>query len=197
MSCFFTYPLCFKPLTSAAMEKEKVRGKNEHFSKFEKLINTNKFHTWFFSHISIKFQQNLLTQFKKRFQGHGFFLSSGFASLICFLSTICLFLIVTSQLLQFFVGQATHCRSHKSVEQQKTQENTHHIIHSCVCQSLSHVQLCESLDCGPPGFSVHGILQARILPPGDLPDSGLEPWSPALQADSLLFELPWSSYLSY
>ena len=27
--------------------------------------------------------------------------------------------------------------------------------------------------------------------PGDLPDPGIEPRSPALQADSLLFELPW------
>ena len=26
-------------------------------------------------------------------------------------------------------------------------------------------------------------------PPEDLPDPGIEPWSPALQADSLLFEL--------
>ena len=39
-----------------------------------------------------------------------------------------------------------------------------------------------------------GILQARILewvpPPGDLPDSGIEPESSALQADSLPAELP-------
>ena len=27
--------------------------------------------------------------------------------------------------------------------------------------------------------------------PGDLPDPGVEHWSPALQADSLLSELPW------
>ena len=39
-----------------------------------------------------------------------------------------------------------------------------------------------------------GILQARILewvecpPPGDLPNAGIEPRSPALQADSLLAE---------
>ena len=39
-----------------------------------------------------------------------------------------------------------------------------------------------------------GILQARILEwvahpsPGDLPDPGIEPRSPALQADSLLSE---------
>ena len=60
------------------------------------------------------------------------------------------------------------------------------------------VQLCLSLsdlmDCSPPGSSVHGILQARILEwlpfpsPGDLPDPGIEPRSPALQADSLTSE---------
>ena len=53
-------------------------------------------------------------------------------------------------------------------------------------QSLSPVQLCNPLDCSPPGSSVHGILQARYwsgLPfpsPGDLPDPGIEPASPAL-----------------
>ena len=46
----------------------------------------------------------------------------------------------------------------------------------------------------PPGSSVHGILQARILewlpcpPAGDLADPGIEHRSPALQADSLLAE---------
>ena len=44
-------------------------------------------------------------------------------------------------------------------------------------------------DCSPLGSPVHRILQARILKqvaissPGDLPDPGTEPWSPALQAD--------------
>ena len=43
----------------------------------------------------------------------------------------------------------------------------------------------------PPGSSVHAILQARILEwlpcplPGYLPNPGIEPRSPALQADSL------------
>ena len=32
-----------------------------------------------------------------------------------------------------------------------------------VVQSLSHVRLCDPMDCSPPGSSVHGILQARIL----------------------------------
>ena len=51
--------------------------------------------------------------------------------------------------------------------------------------------LCDPMDCSPLGSSVHGILQARILSglsfpsPGDLPDSRMEPRSPALQADSL------------
>jgi len=51
------------------------------------------------------------------------------------------------------------------------------------------------MDDSPPGFPVHGILQARYwsgLPfpsPGDLPDPGIKPRSPALQADSLPTEL--------
>ena len=31
------------------------------------------------------------------------------------------------------------------------------------CSSLSHVQLCNPMDCSPPSSSVYGILQARIL----------------------------------
>ena len=61
-------------------------------------------------------------------------------------------------------------------------------------------QLCPTL-CDPmnyilPGSSVHGILQARILEAvaipfsRDLPDPGIEPGSPALQADSLPSEPP-------
>ena len=50
------------------------------------------------------------------------------------------------------------------------------------------------MDYSPPGSSIYGILQARILewlpclPPGDLPHPGIEPWSfasLALQAASL------------
>ena len=51
--------------------------------------------------------------------------------------------------------------------------------------------------CSPPGFSVHGILQAAIPlsrlsfhSPGDLLDSGIKPRSPVLQLDSLLSEPP-------
>ena len=46
------------------------------------------------------------------------------------------------------------------------------------------------------GSSIHGIFQARVLEwiafpsPGDLPDPGIEPGSPALQADVLPSEPP-------
>ena len=56
--------------------------------------------------------------------------------------------------------------------------------------------LCDLMDCSPTGFSVHGIFQARTLEwvamssPGDLPNPGIKPRSPALQADSLLSESP-------
>ena len=61
-------------------------------------------------------------------------------------------------------------------------------------KSLSHVQLRNPLDCSPPGSSVHGIPQIRILEwvampfSGDPPNLGIEPGSPAMQADSLPFE---------
>ena len=54
--------------------------------------------------------------------------------------------------------------------------------------------LCHSMDCIPPGSSVHRLLQTKYQSglsfpsPGDLPDPGIKPWSPALQADSLPFE---------
>ena len=55
--------------------------------------------------------------------------------------------------------------------------------------------LCEPLDCSLPGSSVHEIFQARVLEwvapsPGDLPNPGIEPRPPALQADALLSEPP-------
>ena len=65
-----------------------------------------------------------------------------------------------------------------------------------VTKSCLVVSNSDPKDCSPPGSSVHGILQARILEwvvcplPGDLPDPGIEPRSPALQVDSLPSEPP-------
>ena len=58
------------------------------------------------------------------------------------------------------------------------------------------------MDCSPPGSSVHGILQPRILEwvailQGIFPTPVIEPVSPALQADSLLLshqERPFWEY---
>ena len=47
--------------------------------------------------------------------------------------------------------------------------------------------LCNPMDYSPPGSSVHGISQARklewvpMIPPGDLPNPGVQPATPALQ----------------
>ena len=54
-----------------------------------------------------------------------------------------------------------------------------------------YTTLCDPMDCGPLGSSVHGISQQEYwngLPftsPGDLPNPGIKSMSPAWQADSL------------
>ena len=65
---------------------------------------------------------------------------------------------------------------------------------SSVAQSCP--TLCNPKDCSLPGSSVHGIFQARVLEwvaisfSRDLPNPGIKPGSPALQADVLLSEPP-------
>ena len=52
------------------------------------------------------------------------------------------------------------------------------------------------MGCSSPGFSVHGIFQARVLEwvaisfSRDLPNPGIEPGSPPLQADALPSDPP-------
>ena len=49
------------------------------------------------------------------------------------------------------------------------------------------------MDCSPPGVSVHGISQARILPfptLGDLPDPRIKPMSPAFVGGFFTTESP-------
>ena len=64
----------------------------------------------------------------------------------------------------------------------------------CLVTQSSQLFVTPWTVASPPGSSVHGILQARILeglpcpPSGDLPNPGFEPRSPALQVDSLLSE---------
>ena len=62
-------------------------------------------------------------------------------------------------------------------------------------ESISHVQLCNPMDCSPPGSSVHGILEWVAIPfSRGSSNLEIEPWSPALQADSLPSEPPRKPY---
>ena len=60
----------------------------------------------------------------------------------------------------------------------------------------SCLTLCDPMDCSLPGLSVHGIFQARVSDwvvisfSKDLSDPGIDPGSPALQADALPSEPP-------
>ena len=70
----------------------------------------------------------------------------------------------------------------------------------CVCVRVT--QSCPTL-CDPMDYTVHGILQARIMEwiafpyPGDLPNPGIEPRSPTMQADSLPAGPPGKPYSYY
>ena len=63
------------------------------------------------------------------------------------------------------------------------EEFSHRLFPVHVCKvTQSCLALCDPMDCSPPGSSIHGILQARILellcpPPGKLPNPGTEPTS--------------------
>ena len=69
-----------------------------------------------------------------------------------------------------------------------------YLVKSEVAQSCP--TLWDPMGCSLPGFSVHGIFQAMSwsgLPfpsPGDLPNPGIEPGSPALWTDALPSEPP-------
>ena len=72
----------------------------------------------------------------------------------------------------------------------------------CVCKSLSRVQLFATPWAAahqyPLSMEFSRQEYCSRLPfpsPGDLPDPGIEPMSPALQADSLPFELQGSPFL--
>ena len=68
----------------------------------------------------------------------------------------------------------------------------------CVCECLvtqSCPTLCDPIDCSLPGSSVHADSPGKntgmgflALLQGDIPNPGIKPRSPALQADSLLTE---------
>ena len=76
-------------------------------------------------------------------------------------------------------------------------------IHVCCCfVPQSCLTLCYPMECSPPGSSVHGISHGQTywsgLPfpsPGDRPDSGIKPTSPALAGGFFITEPPGKSTL--
>ena len=74
-------------------------------------------------------------------------------------------------------------------ERKKKRKKESEVTQSCLT-------LCNPVDCSLPGFSIHRILRQEYwsgLPfpsPGDLPDSGIETRSPALDEDTLTSEPP-------
>ena len=74
------------------------------------------------------------------------------------------------------------------------------------CGCAKSLQLCptvgDPMDCSPPGSSIQGFSRQEYwsgLPfpsPGDLPDPGIEPRSPTLQADSLTSAPPGKLFKS-
>ena len=84
-------------------------------------------------------------------------------------------------------GQHVHDKVFNMANQGNANQ-IHNEISLYICHSeVKVVQSCPTL-CDPMDYMVHGILQARILDwvsPGDLPNPGIEPRSPALQEDSL------------
>ena len=72
---------------------------------------------------------------------------------------------------------------------------SYYFIVVCVLISQSRSTVCDSKDCNPPGASLHGILQARILEwvailfSRDIPDPGIKLKSLTLQASFLPSEL--------
>ena len=79
----------------------------------------------------------------------------------------------------------------------KSISNQNHVLCD---QPLHHIRLWDSMDCSLPGSSVHGDSPGKNIgmggpcpPLGDLPNPGIEPRTPGLQADSWPDEPPGKS----
>ena len=69
-----------------------------------------------------------------------------------------------------------------------------------VCCAQPHPTLFDPMDYSPPGFSVHGILQARVLEwvaissSWGLPDPGIEPTSVCVSCVASKFFTRWATW---
>ena len=77
----------------------------------------------------------------------------------------------------YFLGLQNHCKwwlqplNKKMLAPWKESFDKPNVIIAQSCPTL-----CDSMDCSPPGFSVHGILQARILEWVAMPSSRESSW---------------------
>ena len=63
-------------------------------------------------------------------------------------------------------------------------------VHACVLTQLC-LTFCNPMDCSPPDFSVHGILQARILEWVDMPSSRESSWLREYKVFTKTGQGPW------
>ena len=76
------------------------------------------------------------------------------------------------------------------------------LLPCCCLVTKSWPALCKPMNYSIPGSSVHEISRQEywsglpVFPPRDLPNPGIEPWSPALKVYSFPTELPvpWIKY---
>ena len=91
--------------------------------------------------------------------------------------------------LHFQMKKQKHDLLHTSFKSQSQKWQKSEVAQSCPT-------LCDPVDCSPPGSSSMGFSREEYWSgspfpsPGDLPDPGIEPRSPALQADALTSEPP-------
>ena len=89
-----------------------------------------------------------------------------------------------------------HCTLKRCLKMKKKKCLGYPVSFVKVSATQWYPSLCHHMDFSPPGSSVHVIVQAIIWEwvaisfPEDLPNPGVEPRSPALQADSLSSEPP-------
>ena len=85
-------------------------------------------------------------------------------------------------------------RTGKTSRWEQKSEQQLHLAQPCL-------PLCDPVDCSPPGSSVHGISQERMLEgvaipsPGHLPNPGIKPASPALAGGLFTSSATWEPWL--
>ena len=96
------------------------------------------------------------------------------------------------------LGFPSHLRHHRALSRLPCAMQLVLVVPACSV-SESCLTLCNPKNCSTPASSIHGIFQARVLEWvaisffRDLPNPGIEPRSPALQADALPSKPPGKS----